>query len=162
MYKCNAGERFWTLKCVDWYSIKSLLFGPMGLCKIYANYTKRHSHNQCFNSLYICICVFFNISVHRRSAAIRTNSTGGRVQMKTRASQVFLLNITWLCSNNFQATHMKKWESNRVSFTLSFRSQRNLSLWALLCIKTPSRWPVSTERISMAFSPQPIIWLEWI
>lgn len=44
--------------------------------------------------------------------------------------------------------------------TLSFLSQRNLSLWALLCIKTPSRWPVSTERISMAFSPQPMIWLE--
>lgn len=44
--------------------------------------------------------------------------------------------------------------------TLSFRSHRNLSLWARLCMKTPSRWPVSTERISMAFSPQPIIWLE--
>ena len=46
--------------------------------------------------------------------------------------------------------------------TLSFRSHRNLSLWARLCMKTPSRWPVSTERISMAFSPQPMIWLEQI
>lgn len=43
---------------------------------------------------------------------------------------------------------------------MSFRSHRNLSLWARLCMKTPSRWPVSTERISMAFSPQPMIWLE--
>lgn len=48
----------------------------------------------------------------------------------------------------------------KLDATLSFLSQRNLSLWALLCMKTPSRWPVSTERISMAFSPQPMIWLE--
>lgn len=48
------------------------------------------------------------------------------------------------------------------SLTLSFLSHRNFSLWALLCMKTPSRWPVSTERISMAFSPHPMIWLEQI
>lgn len=49
-----------------------------------------------------------------------------------------------------------------ISLTLSFLSQRNFSLWALLCMKTPSRWPVSTERISMAFSPHPMIWFEQI
>lgn len=47
-----------------------------------------------------------------------------------------------------------------ISLTLSFLSQRNFSLWALLCMKTPSRWPVSTDLISMAFSPHPMIWLE--
>lgn len=31
--------------------------------------------------------------------------------------------------------------------TLSLRSQRNFKRWAFLCIKTPSKWPVSTERI---------------
>lgn len=31
--------------------------------------------------------------------------------------------------------------------TLSFRSHKNLRRWAFLCIKTPSKWPVSTERI---------------
>lgn len=46
--------------------------------------------------------------------------------------------------------------------TLSFLSDRNFSRCARLCMKTPSRCPVSTERISMAFSPQPMIWLEWI
>lgn len=68
--------------------------------------------------------------------------------------------------------------------TLSLRSQRNFRRWAFLCIKTPSKWPVSTERIwmrakhisiiilksnrchsmrllnytSIALLPQPIIW----
>lgn len=42
--------------------------------------------------------------------------------------------------------------------TLSFLSQRNFSLWAFLCMNTPSRWPVSTLRISMALLPQPMIW----
>jgi len=44
--------------------------------------------------------------------------------------------------------------------TLSLRSHKNLSLCALLCMNTPSKCPVSTDRISIAFSPQPIIWLD--
>lgn len=50
--------------------------------------------------------------------------------------------------------------SEVIRLTLSFLSQRNFSLWALLCMKTPSRWPVSTDLISIAFSPHPMIWLE--
>lgn len=42
--------------------------------------------------------------------------------------------------------------------TLSFLSQRNLSLCAFLCMNTPSRCPESTDRISMALLPQPMIW----
>lgn len=41
--------------------------------------------------------------------------------------------------------------------TLSLRSHKNLSRCAFLCMNTPSRWPLSTERISMALLPQPII-----
>lgn len=44
--------------------------------------------------------------------------------------------------------------------TLSLRSHKNLSLCALLCMNTPSKCPVSTDRISIAFSPQPMIWLD--
>ena len=43
------------------------------------------------------------------------------------------------------------------TITLSFRSQRNLNFCALLCMKTPSRWPVSTALISIAFEPHPIM-----
>lgn len=46
------------------------------------------------------------------------------------------------------------------NYTLSLRSHKNLSLCALLCMNTPSKCPVSTDRISIAFSPQPIIWLD--
>ena len=42
--------------------------------------------------------------------------------------------------------------------TLSFFSQRNLSFWVLLCMKTPSSCPFSTALISMALLPQPITW----
>ena len=45
------------------------------------------------------------------------------------------------------------------NLTLSLRSQRNFSFCDFLCMNTPSRWPVSTERISMALLPQPMIWL---
>ena len=41
--------------------------------------------------------------------------------------------------------------------TLSFLSHRNLSFCAFLCMNTPSKWPVSTLRISMALLPQPMI-----
>ena len=42
--------------------------------------------------------------------------------------------------------------------TLSFRSHKNFNFCAFLCIKTPSRCPVSAARISIALLPQPIIW----
>ena len=42
--------------------------------------------------------------------------------------------------------------------TLSFLSHKNFSFCAFLCINTPSRWPVSADRISIALFPQPIIW----
>lgn len=45
--------------------------------------------------------------------------------------------------------------------TLSFLSHRNFSFWAFLCMKTPSRFPVLADLSSMAFSPQPITWLDW-
>ena len=44
-----------------------------------------------------------------------------------------------------------------VLLTLSFLSHRNLSFCAFLCMNTPSRWPVSTLRISMALLPHPMI-----
>ena len=44
--------------------------------------------------------------------------------------------------------------------TLSFLSHRNLSFWAFLCMKTPSKFPVLADLSSMAFSPQPITWLD--
>lgn len=45
-----------------------------------------------------------------------------------------------------------------LAHTLSFRSHKNLSFCAFLCMKTPSRWPVSTPRISIALLPHPMIW----
>lgn len=55
----------------------------------------------------------------------------------------------------FQSTHCSHF------CTLSFLSHRNFSFCAFLCINTPSRFPVSTERSSIAFSPQPMTWLDW-
>lgn len=62
-------------------------------------------------------------------------------------------------------SHLSSWQhtgagSGEGNYTLSLRSHKNLSLCALLCMNTPSKCPVSTDRISIAFSPQPIIWLD--
>ena len=44
--------------------------------------------------------------------------------------------------------------------TLSFFSVKNFSLFGLLCMNTPFSSPLSIERISIAFSPQPMTSLE--
>lgn len=65
---------------------------------------------------------------------------------KTTTNITFLSWIRWMKKFNYSILN-----------TLSLRSQRNLSLWAFLCMKTPSKCPLSTLLISMALLPQPMI-----
>ena len=43
--------------------------------------------------------------------------------------------------------------------TLSLRSHKKRNFCVFLCMKMPSIWPVSTERISIPLLPQPMTWL---
>lgn len=90
-------------------------------------------------------------------------------QNKTATTWKWYSNYNWiifaLCKHKFRkSTHCLGacFCTMIQKLTLSFLSHKNFSLCALLCMKTPSKWPVSTERISIAFSPQPMIWLERI
>lgn len=80
-----------------------------------------------------------------------------RLQFVFTAHDIFTVQLR-LCT----VYHLVMKRGAGVAHTLSLRSHKNLSLCALLCMNTPSKCPVSTDRISIAFSPQPIIWLDRI